>query len=207
MVARHYRDPHRFICITDDALGLHPLVEVAPLPYVFAGISNPLGAEYPSCYRRLAAFRDDFRSIAGSRFVSVDLDVVIVREVTELWNRKEDVVFWESPLRPPDYNGSMFLATAGARRMLYDDFDPFWSPRKTRDARKLGSDQGWFSYRLPGEAVWTTRKHGIYAWNPQLRNRGYRLPPDARMVFFPGVENPWHTSAKQKAPWINDHYR
>lgn len=206
MVARNYRGEHRFICITDDRRGLHAGVEVFPIGNLFADLRNPLGPEYPSCYRRLVAFRDDFRDVVGGRFVSVDLDVVIVGDVTPLWDRKEEVVFWQSPIRAPDYNGSMFLATPGVRRQLFDDFDPRQSPIDTRNARKLGSDQGWLSYRCPGEAVWTARD-GLYSWNPQLRNRGWRLPPDARMVFFPGGENPWHTAAQQRAPWINEHYR
>ena len=34
MVVRHLPHPHRFVCFTEDARGIDPAVEVAPLPEV-----------------------------------------------------------------------------------------------------------------------------------------------------------------------------
>jgi hypothetical protein len=54
--------------------------------------------------------------------------------------------------------------------------------------------------------VWT-KDDGIYVWRTHLKNRNWRLPKDARIVFFQGNEDPWDTSAREKAPWIDEHYR
>jgi hypothetical protein len=206
MVERHYHDEHEVICITDDPTGIDKRVRCVPISSDLAHLENPLGAAYPSCYRRLSAFRDDFRDIVGDRFVSVDLDVVIVGDVTSIWNRKEDFVIWESPERAPAYNGSMWLVKTGSRPQVFKDFDPVRSPLTTKNAGQLGSDQGWLSYRIPGEAVWTVND-GVVSWKPQCRNRNWQLPPGARIVFFPGIENPWHDSARQKANWIIENYK
>ena len=206
MVERHYHDDHEVVCFTDDPTGIDPRVRCVPISDVHSGLQNPLGPEYPSCYRRLAAFHSSFERYVGSRFISVDLDAVIVDDVTDLWNREEDFVIWQSPVRAPDYNGSMWMLRTGARPEVYDEFNPNRTPQITREAGKLGSDQGWFSYRIPGEAVWTT-EDGIWSWKPQLRNRGYLLPRGARIVFFAGHEKPWDHHAKKVAPWVKEHYR
>ena len=207
MVRRNYPHLHNFVCVTDDTTGLDRHIVAAPLPDVFLDVENPLGPEYPRCHRRLALFGGLLDQYIEDRFVSMDLDCVVVDDLSPLWDRDEDIVFWESPLRAPDYNGSMVMAKKGAHPELYDDFDPFWSPVKSQRSRKLGSDQGWYSYRLPGKAVWTHTRDGVYAWNPQLQRRGYRLPQNARIVFFPGNDQPWHTSVQTRARWVNDHYR
>lgn len=207
MVERNYRGDWQMVCFTDDPTGIDPRVKTVRIRDVFSDLHNPVGREYPSCYRRLSAFDSDFHEYVGGRFVSVDLDCVIIKDITPLWDRTEDIVFWQSPIRAPDYNGSMWLVRTGSRPQLYKDFNPEKSPIITKQANKLGSDQGWFSFRCPGEAVWTSDRDGIYAWNPQLLNRRWLLPPNASIVFFPGIENPWHESSQRKAPWILEHYR
>jgi hypothetical protein len=51
MVARHYDAPHRFCCVTDDAEGLDPEVEVIPDWTDFAALPAP-SAGVRSEYRR-----------------------------------------------------------------------------------------------------------------------------------------------------------
>jgi hypothetical protein len=207
MVARFYTEPFELVCFTDNPRGIREPIRCVPLPNFHTNIQNPLGREYPSCYRRLALFGPDLQRYVSDRFVSVDLDCVIVGDLTPIWSREEDIVFWESPLRAPDYNGSMWMAKKGAHPELYDEFHPFETPKKTLLAKKLGSDQGWFSYRLPAKPVWTSSCDGVYAWNPQIKHRGYRLPPNARIVFFPGNCQPWDRAAQERAGWVREYYR
>lgn len=222
MVERNYAKPFRLVCITDDPSGIEDRIETFPLWDTYRTVPSPLGLDYPACYARLVAFHPDFARIVGERFVSIDLDTVIVGDVTELWDREEDFVIWENntfknwlpgQTLAPDaetvvtpYNGSMWMMTPGARREVYDDFDPVHSPIKTHNAQLVGSDQAWIFYRLgPKEATWT-KDDGVYAWRSHLRNRNYRLPTECRIVFFQGNEDPWTASAKKKAPWIVEHY-
>lgn len=206
MVARHYAPPHRFICVTDDAAGLEPGVEVVPLWKDFADVPSPHGGQNPSCYRRLRVFRADIAAKLGPRFVCVDLDTVITGDVAPLWDRPEDFVIWGETDPRSWYNGSMFLMTAGARSQVYDRFIPTRSPQQAKAAGRFGSDQGWISHVLgPGEARWT-RSDGVYSYRVHIARNGGTLPPDARMVMFHGHIDPWSPAARA-LPWVREHYQ
>src|SRR5207253_6395966 len=111
MVARHLPHPHRFICFTDDPIGIDPRVEVVPLWDDFSHLPSPHGGKNPSCYRRLRMFRPDIVDIVGPRFVTMDLDCVITRDLTPLFDRPEDFMMWgdTNPQPGSHYNGSMLL--------------------------------------------------------------------------------------------------
>lgn len=206
MVQRHYPHPHRFICVTDDGKGLEPDIEVVPLWKDYADVPSPHGLHNPSCYRRLKAFSPAIASVFGDRFVSVDLDTVIVGDVSPLWNRPEDFVIWGETDRRSWYNGSMWLMTAGARKHVIEKFDPRHSPRQAKLAGRFGSDQGWLSYVLgPGEATWT-KQDGVYSYRVHLAPQGGKLPKDARIVMWHGKFKPWGRSG-QLLPWVREHWR
>ena len=142
----------------------------------------------------------------SDRFVSLDLDCVIVGRLEPLWERPEDFVIWESMVKGQPYNGSMWLHSPGTRSQVLTDFEPDTSPMQARKAGFIGSDQAWFSYKLPGERVWT-KQDGVVSWNSHCRNRGWALPAGARIVFFQGQESPWDTHVQDRAAWIKEHYR
>jgi hypothetical protein len=205
MVARHYRAPHRFICVTDDPAGLDPRVQVVPLWDDLADLPSPHGRANPSCYRRLRMFRRDAGELFGERFVSLDLDCVITADLRPLWDRPEDVVFWGDTNKTTHYNGSMMLLTAGARPQVWDDFDPVASPRAARAAGQWGSDQAWISHCLGGgEAKWGVRD-GVYSYRNHLLRQPQVLPAGARIVIFHGTTDPWDPGA-QRLPWVRKHY-
>lgn len=206
MVARHYQKPHRFICITDDSHGIDADVEVLPLWQDHSNLSNPHGVKHPSCYRRLRMFSPQIAELVGSRFVMLDLDAVITSDVSPLWDRPEDFVIWGDTNPKTPYNGSMMLMTAGARKHVWERFDPQQSPRQAVRAGFFGSDQGWISYVLgKGEAKWT-QSDGVYSWrNHVIPNRG-QLPPGARIVLFHGGTDPWSDKA-QRYEWVKRHWQ
>ena len=206
MVDRNYSGPFRFICITDAPEGIHPHIECVPLWDHFADLESPLGVHYPSCYRRLLAFGRDFSDIVGERFVSLDLDCVIVDRLESLWDRRDDFVIWESQVPNQPYNGSMWLHRCGTRTQVLERFHPRQSPQIAKQAGFVGSDQAWFSYVLPSESVWT-KEDGVVSWQTHCKNRGWNLPPGARIVFFQGLESPWDESARMKARWIKEFYK
>lgn len=200
MVARHYPDPHRIVCFTDDPVGIEDVA--LPLWDDYASVPNPTGGGRPSCYRRLKLWDPAMRDVLGRRFVMLDLDVVICGDLRPLWNRPEDVVMWRSPSREWPYNGAMMLANTGARPQAWADFDPHESPRITQARGYRGSDQAWLSHILgPDEAVWTAKDGVIFQndlWRPHSRQ-----PRDGRVVFTTGGHPPW----KARAPWVRQHYR
>ena len=145
--------------------------------------------------------------LIGPRFVSVDLDAVVVNDLRPLWNRPEDFVIYHYPLRTTPYNGSMWMMNAGAREQVYTQFRPHVSPALARKAGFKGSDQAWMCYMLgPNEATWGY-KDGVVAWRSDLKMRDYQLPKHSRIVFFQGLTDPWTKEAQDRAPWIAQHYR
>lgn len=201
MVLRHYQAPHRFICITDDPAGLDSGIEVVPLWDHYASVPNPTGGGRPSCYRRLKLFDPAMAEVIGDRFVMLDLDCVICGDLSPLFDRPEEAVFWKSPTNEWPYNGAMFMANTGARPQLWQDFDPLESPKLTQAAGYRGSDQAWISYKLGwNEATWTERD-GVYYYG-KMRNR-QSVPANARIIFTTGGSAPWTL----RHPWVRKHYR
>lgn len=208
MVGRHYPDPHRFICVTDDPNGLDGGVEYVPLWNDHANIPNPSWTNGPSCYRRLKVFSEWFMEIAGERFVSVDLDVVITDDLRPLWNRPEPFLMWNTGHAMIPYCGSMFMSQSRENARIWNDFNPKDSPRLSiQDGRMKGSDQAWMAYcvkkPIPG---WST-KDGVYSYRDHcVKQYQSKLPKGSRMVIFHGRPDPWDYSALQASPWIHDHY-
>jgi hypothetical protein len=236
MVARCYPHPHRFFCVTDDPRGIDPRVEIVPMWKDHFELVNPSHAtSRPNCYPRLKLFAPEMERIFGKRFVSLDLDMVIVDDVSPLWDRPEPFVIYDA--RGDDhYNGSMFLQTAGAHPQIWTDFDPIESPKVTTAAGMKGSDQAWIRYKLsPNAATWSYEE-GVYAylnlvpprarirrmgakpvWSPHMKrngglsptteNRDGTLPKNARLVVFAGEYKPWEPRTQAISPWIKKHYR
>lgn len=213
MVRRHYDGPLRINCITDDGDGIDKGIRVIPLWEQYGHIRNPSFMTGPSCYRRLKAYSEEFRDIVGPRFVSMDLDMIVVGDLAPLWDRDDDFVIWGDVLLHqragvPAYNGSMWMMTAGARRQVWDRFDPMLSPTKANASGCKGSDQGWVTYVLgAGEAMWTT-EDGVYSWRKHIRTNGEKLPSNARVVFCHGMA--WdrdHPSWFGNVRWIRENYK
>jgi hypothetical protein len=204
-IARHFSAPHRFICVTDDAEGLDPKVEAVPLWTDFADLISPHGGRNPACYRRLRAFHPDIGSVLGQRFVSMDLDTVIVGDLMPVFDRDEEFIALGDTNPTTNYNGGLWMLTAGARARVWTEFDPVESPRLAYQARQFGSDQAWISYCLgPKEAKWT-KADGVYSFRNDIRMGGH-LPHDARLVSFHGEYDPWMPHVQALTSWVAAHY-
>lgn len=208
MIDRHYQPPHRILCVTDQPKGIDPHVVIVPAWNDFADVTSPHGRPYrnPSCYRRLRAFHPAIGAVFGDRFVSVDLDTVIVADLAPLFDRPEDFVIWGETNKRSWYNGSLWLLRAGARPQVWTQFNPRTSPHVAYRAGRFGSDQGWISYILgPGEATWSIMD-GVYSYRVHLKPRGSTLPANARVVNFHGEHDPW-SPCVQRISWVAEHYQ
>ncbi|MCK5318047.1 MAG: hypothetical protein KAJ55_09035 [Anaerolineales bacterium] len=207
MIERNLHMEHEVVCITNIPKGIDPRVRIIPLWTDYSDVASPHGGVSPSCYRRLKAFSPEMADIIGPRFISMDLDVCIISDITPLLQRTEDFIIWGSVLRTTPYNGSMWMMDAGARKEVWDDFDPIISPKQTRKAGYHGSDQAWLSYKLgKGEPQWTPESDGVYAFRSDIKKKKYHLPEDARIIFFQGHNDPWDSHSNKIAPWIKDYY-
>jgi hypothetical protein len=194
-ISANLRVPHRFVVVSDRSEGFDPDIKVVPLDMS----AFPHRGRYP----KLMVFRHDAAELFGERILMVDLDVCVAGDLTPLVERKEDVVFWDGNPDPrfakkghPLYNTSIVLLRAGSRPEVWDRFDRETTPALVKAENKDGSDQVWVSKIIPGEATWD-QKDGIYL----AREIGATLPGNARLVFFPGKENPSLKSTRRRYPW------
>lgn len=209
MLKRHYLKEHRFICVTDEPVGIEG--ETFPLWKDCDRLMNPSGKHLPSCYRRLKIFSSaTTRAMGikdGARVVSIDLDVVLLSNVLPLFERPEKFVGWKrvGAFHPVAYNGTLFMFRTGMMDWLWDEFDPIQSPRRSIQAKYFGSDQGWISYRLQGgEAGWT-KSDGIYSYSSDVQHRV--VPRDARIVSFNGKRKPWEDVVRNESLWVTRHWK
>lgn len=199
----HLNMPHRFVCVTDNPN--HIACETIP---IWDGpLSDFKHRNRPNCYRRLLAFRPEIEELFGERFVSVDIDAVVIKNLDPLFedlaNGVVDFKIWGDKTHPSTpYNGSMWGMRAGARRKVWDEFDPETSPGEALRKNFFGSDQAVMSLILgPGEASWT-RADGVYSYRVHLRQTPHILPANARIVFFQGRLKPWMPEIQSVCPWI-----
>ncbi len=184
---------HRFVCMTDDPGGLE--CEHYPLPVSFAGVDAPQGRAYPQCYNRLWLFSAEAAERFPGQVVCMDVDAVICGDVTKLFDRQEDFVAWhDSDHRGIQYSGGLWMLRTGTRLKVWDDFDIQQSPRITRKAGLIGSDQAWISYCLyPNEVYWT-RKDGIY------RTRNLHPGDNPNILQTPSMQKPWTKAFQLRYP-------
>lgn len=207
MLKRHGGKNARLTCITDDAEGINPEIRVVPLWSDFADLMSPHGHRYPSCYRRLKLFSAEARELIGEKFVVMDLDVVIVRNIAPLFDCSDEFKIWGDTAIGTPYNGSLWMLKAGARRRVWEQFDPVRSPRQSRALGYIGSDQGWIGACLgPNEKKWGV-SDGVYSYRNHIQRTSTKgLPHNARIVIFHGAVDPWSPEA-QRIPWVQEHYR
>jgi hypothetical protein len=200
---RRLKMPHRFICVTDQE------VACETVPLWEGPLSHIQHRNRPNCYRRLRAFDPEIEALFGPHFVSVDIDAVVVADLDPLFlplvNGDVDFKIWGAYTHPTTpYNGSMWGMRAGARRHVWDQFDPEKSPDEAARGNYFGSDQAIMSMLLGRhEAVWTS-EDGVYGYRTDLRKTPNELPKNARIVFFHGGKKPWMPDILHSCPWISE---
>jgi len=226
MIERNLTIPHRFLVLTDDPKGVRAALSRGKVKNVAVeqlwADGRKIGTpnwprEYPQCWVRLKAFDESMRALAGDRFVSIDLDCVVVGSLNAILSRKEDfLIIRREKIRPADegnlYQGSMWLMRTGSRARVWREFKGVSSleqmQRDGADMRYFMTDQGWILYKLGAdEAGWTIRD-GVFGW-PWLEARGMAETPPAiaRIVFFQGKEKPWSIAWTKVPGWIRENYR
>lgn len=200
-VAAYLTLPHEFVVITDR-------------PQQFSGddfraVPMDTRTHLPGTrYAKLATFAPDAADRIGGRILQLDLDTVIVGNLDAIAGRGEDLVLWRNPNygvpRRARYNTSMVLLKAGSRPEFWTDFDVKRTPAMLA-GKWGGTDQAWISHRASSDEAHWTAADGVYGAG-RLKDIapgvGSELPPDARIVFFPGAREPHSPECQAKHPWI-----
>lgn len=207
MLSRHYHAPFDLLCITDEPDQVPAGVRRLKLWDDFSTLPSPHGRGYPSCYRRLKMFSKEARDFIGPRFVSLDLDIVITDDVTELFDQQTEFRMYGDTARFTPYNGSIIQMIAGTRRQVWEKFDPKSSPRIGLSRNYIGSDQAWIAVCLGDHEPKFTRRDGVFSFRNELRPKGGNLPSGAKMVILHGAHDPWSADMRMRHAWIREHYR
>jgi hypothetical protein len=192
MVARHLHIPHEFVCVTDDATGLNP--SVRPVHALW----DDRQASSAHCWQRLRMY--DARSAAyfGPRYLTLDLDVIIVDDITPLVMRPEPLVCWRVGYAGV-YAGGIVLQDAGVLDGLWRMYaaDPEGTAKRT--VIHAASDQdilNWYLRHNYGKpvAAWT-EADGLMSCYGEARHffraRGPVPPrPTVKPAGMPNAE--WH---------------
>jgi len=198
MIDAHLSLAHRFVLMTDEpGAAFDPLIEPVKIWDDWRSIKNAgWGATKPQCYVRLKAFSREAEAIFGPRFVSMDLDCVVLKSLDPLFSRTEDFLIFRRMAASArealnTYNGSMWMMNTGARAKVWEDFRG--QPSILAAAKYMGTDQAWIRHKLgPNERGWDVND-GVYGW-PRIRNDAHyrnRPPEQARIIFFYGGQKPW----------------
>lgn len=202
MVARHVTIPYEFCCITDFAKGIDDDVRIIPLWHddKLSGLGG--------CYIRLKCFDPIIKDIIGERFIWLDLDMVIVRNIDHIVGRTEDFIMWGDTAINTHYNGSICMMNAGARPMVYDTFEKTSSPGQARSRRIVGTDQAWISYVLGGNEKKFNKNDGVYSFrNDFVGVSRKELPSNASIIVFHGQFDPSQPRIQEDYPWVKENWK
>lgn len=201
MLERNLSIPFRLLCVTDDPEGIRSDVETISLWDDYRSMGG--------CFTRLKVFEKGF-DLFGSRFISIDLDCVILGDITNLFLRGEDFVIWKpTPTRQRRalYCGSLFMMDAGARPQVHEKFDPETFKPNSRNRYPGGTDQIHMSRTLCGNEAYWGWEHGIYNFGSDIWKVKRRLPENARIVFFNGQFSPDDRDLQNRYSWIKENYK
>lgn len=220
MIERNYPHPHRLTCITDNPDGIDNRVRCIQLWDDFANTPSPHGPANPSCFRRLKLWDKWAHDAIGPRILQIDLDMVLVDDVSSLWNRPESCVLWADNLNPTSpYNGAMQLITPG-EFPVWGNFKayPDNAIASARAKGYFGSDQAQLALWLGKDMPRWTAADGAISWRVHVRKTppGHAhlrydgrcdasLPIGAKVCNFHGLDDP--ETVAPLVPWVREHYR
>jgi hypothetical protein len=205
MLKRNMQNSFRLICLTDDSKGIRKEVEILPVWDDFA--------ELGGCYRRLKLFKPEMKELIGEWIVSIDLDCVILSDITSLFKFNHDFRILEA-FNPPKrkktlFCGSLYMLKAGSHPEVWESFDPSMVILRPKLSHRyhgfkgFGTDQLVIAAILPWAKTWS-RKDGIQVYREFLK---HPLPKNTRIVFFNGRFDPSHEELQERHPWIRKAWR
>ncbi|MGE0115554.1 MAG: glycosyltransferase [Steroidobacteraceae bacterium] len=221
MVSRHLQRPHRFICLTDDATGIDPGVEVFPMPKVgFADFDEMQPWARQHGWLKLTSFAWPLYDLQGPTLF-IDLDVVIVGELDSFFDVPgEFVVIREWDKRDGTGNTSVYRFNAGAHLDALEYFKQHADAARreyrneqqyiTTFVARQGKMQFWPEAWCRSFKRHCVRAHVLNWFLPP------RIPEDARIIAFHGKPNPPDAIAGRSGKWyrrvlptqwIKEHWR
>lgn len=202
---RHLHLPHRMFCFTDDPTGMDSDIQTFPIEEF---------QDTPRCRRRMKQFDRAMRGLVGPRMLSLDLDIVLVGDITSIVNRPEPIVCWKVA-HAGVFSGSFVLMDTGLLHPLYELFkaDPVGYPARVQP-RGVPSDQAMLNHFLRGRPIphWTERDGFVTYYGAGYERlehlgvgpRHQQLPVGARIVVLGSADKA--VMDEGQYPWVREHW-
>lgn len=206
MLARHLHIPFQLYCVTDDPVEIDNVRNI-PMPTEHADTFRCRRRAWQWSRYRFAEF--------GSRMLCLDLDVVIVDDITPLVDRPDRIVCWRVGYANV-YSGSFQLFDTGALHGAWSAFKRNPAGFLKSTGERNGSDQAMLNAYLktqPAIAYWT-EADGLVTWfgdgYEKLAHRGMgpgnpSLPKGARIVVLGSADK--HVMDEGRYPFVREHWR
>jgi hypothetical protein len=221
MVRRNLHRPFRFVCLTDNAQGIDPSIEVKPIPAVgFDEFDQRKPWTFAHGWLKLTSFAHPLYDLEG-RTLFLDLDIVIVDSLDPFFEQSGDfIVIREWDKNDGTGNTSCYLYTIGAHTDALEHLKKNY-PASIADVRNeqefitgFLARQGKLSY-WPEAWCRSFKRHClpgvVRSWfSPPTIPSGARIiafhgkpnPPDA----IAGVSGKWYRRV-MPTPWVDEHWR
>ena len=212
---RHYHKPFTFWCITDFDTKERVSFENGVYTYPMSEFRDhsEMRAGQRGCFHRLRLLDRSMGDVFGPRILQMDLDAVVVGDVTPLFTRAEPVVIHvqnDAPGRATR-NPSLLLMDAGALHPVWERFHA--APHETWQAAK---NHGWncsdmsvindYLHQNRATVKPATWETGVARYWKDIKPTGL-LPADARIVLFYGNDKATDPAVQARSPWIAEHLR
>lgn len=161
MLKRHLHMPFEFICITDNAKDINKNIKILPLWKDHF--------EKGGCFVRLKLFSKKMKEVIGKRFALIDLDTLIVDDITSIFSRTEEFIIWGERWRREVYCGSFWIMNAGCRHKVWKSFQPHKYLPNNRGLYPKGTDQIHINKCLSKNEIILTSDDGIYNFRTDIK--------------------------------------
>ena len=214
MVSRNMDSNFRFVCFTEDSVGIRSEVEIQALPE----LELPPGLPERG-WRKLTVFKKDFGGLSGPTLF-LDLDVVIVGKLNVFFSQPGDflIAHDKKNLKKREGNSSVFRFEVGKYPQILDYFEKNSDQVKgevrheqaylSREIDKLGKLAFW-----PDDWVPSFKYKCCPSWIKSWFTAP-SVPQGARVILFNGLPNPpeaiighsgkWYRHI-QPSPWIKNY--
>jgi len=215
MVEKNLSIPFRFVCFTDNSVGIRPEVEIQALPELHIPSDLPERG-----WRKLTVFAENFGHLTGTTLF-LDLDIVIVSNMDDFFTYPGDFLIAHDKHRPVrlEGNSSVFRFEIGQHTEILSHFIENFSDIRqevrheqaylSREIKKTGELNFWPDAWVPS-FKYKCAPSWLQSWF-----KSPSIPDGAKIILFHGLPNPpeaikgisgkWYRHIKP-SPWIKDYW-
>lgn len=161
--------------------------------------------EIPGCFARLRMFDYEWQIKQGIKpgdhIVQLDVDTVIVGQIDNLLNRKQDFIIMQGGnVQPCPYNGALWKQRSYTNGNVWTEFS--LEAAAKAPYHEFPDDQGWLWHKLPNAPAWKCGDE-VFVYQKPGWPVGDALPDRARLVTFAGKRRP---DQIEHLDWMRKHW-